>query len=253
MYTTARSEFIAGAKAELPILLGAFPFGMIYGVAALSVGLPASIAQSMSWIVFAGSAQFVVTQLLSASAPALVLMLTVFVINIRHALYSASLAPYLKHLPLHWKWLLAYLLTDEAYAVVIIHYQEHGSLAKKHWYFLGAGLALWLTWQFSTAFGVFLGTQIPASWSLDFTATLTFIALVVPTLRDRIGLLVALTAGLVAVLGSGLPYKLGLVTAACIGIAAGLALETKLLSIQKEKGEQALSGELSETRKEEGR
>src|SRR5512135_530708 len=174
-----RSEFTAGVKAELPILLGVLPFGLIYGVLASGAGLPASLAQAMSSIVFAGSAQFIAAQLIGAGAPALVLILTTLVVNLRHMLYSASVAPYIKHLRPRWKWLLAYLLTDEAYAVTILHYQESESaLAHKHWYFLGAGLALWSTWQLSTIVGVLAGAQVPESWALDFTLALTFIALV---------------------------------------------------------------------------
>ena len=98
----------------------------------------------------------------------------------------------------------------------------------KHWYFLGAGLALWSTWQLSTAVGIFLGAQIPASWSLDFTLALTFIALVVPALRDKPSVLAALAAGFIAVLTSGLPLKLGLVAASMVGIIVGLWSESRL-------------------------
>jgi 4-azaleucine resistance transporter AzlC len=121
---TPRSEFFSGIKAELPILIGVIPFGMIYGVLALGAGLEPVQAQAMSSIVFAGSAQFVSAQLLYAGTPGAVIVLTVAVVNLRHALYSASLAPYLKPLQPGWKWLLAYLLTDEAYAVTITHYQQ---------------------------------------------------------------------------------------------------------------------------------
>ena len=148
----------------------------------IGAGIPASIAQAMSCIVFAGSAQFVIAQLIATGTPSLVVILTAFIVNIRHLLYSASVSSYTRKLHPLWKWLLAYLLTDEAYAVAILHYQKPGDDTQKHWYFLGAGLALWTTWQLSTAAGIFLGGYIPASWSLDFTATLTFIALVVPAL-----------------------------------------------------------------------
>ncbi len=224
-----RSEFINGVKAELPILLGVAPFGMIYGVLALGAGLPADVSQAMSVIVLAGSAQFVGTQLFRSSTPGFVILLTTFVVNLRHALYSASVAPYLK--PLSWKWkgLLAYLLTDEAYAIAIMHYTQSPSspaaASQRHWYFLGAGLALWLTWQTSTAVGILLGAQIPASWALDFTLALTFIALVVPALNDRPSLAAALAAGIVAVAALGWPYKLGLIAAASSGIAVGVLAE----------------------------
>ena len=215
-------EFWLGVRAELPILLGVIPFGMIYGILALGAGLSPFDAQAMSSVVFAGSAQFMTAQLISAATPMLVVIVTGFVINLRHALYSASVAPYTKHLPLAWKASLAYLLTDEAYAVTIIHYQQEGELTHKHWFFLGAGLALWSCWQISTGVGIFLGAQIPAAWGLDFALPLTFIALVVPGLKDRPGVITALVASLAALLFFGFPYKLGLLAAAFFAIAAGL-------------------------------
>ena len=225
--TTARTEFFYGIRDELPVLLGVMPFGMIYGVSALSAGIPAAIAQAMSCIVFAGSAQFVIAQLIATGAPSLVVILTAFIINIRHILYSVSVAPSTRKLHFLWKWLLAYLLTDEAYAVTITHYQKVGDDTHKHWYFLGAGLALWTTWQLSTGVGIFLGGQVPASWSLDFTGPLTFIALVVPMLKDRASIAAALTAALTALLVVSLPLKLGIAVAALAGITIGLTLETQ--------------------------
>jgi 4-azaleucine resistance transporter AzlC len=221
----ARIAFLAGVKAKLPILLGVLPFGMIYGVLALEAGLPIIEAQAMSAVVFAGSAQFVIAQLVALGTPGLVIFVTAVLVNLRHALYSASLAPYLRHLRPRWQWLLAYLLTDEAYAVAILHYQDGGELKNKHWYFLGAGLALWTTWQASTAAGILLGAQIPAEWSLDFTLALTFIAIVVPALKERADLAAALTGGITAVLLLGLPYKLGLIIGALLGIAVGVLVD----------------------------
>jgi predicted branched-subunit amino acid permease len=211
---------------------------MIYGVLAMGAGLETVQAQAMSFIVFAGSSQFIASQLLGAGVPGAVIILTVAVVNLRHALYSASLAPYLKPLRPGWKWLLAYLLTDEAYAVTITHYQECAGeseagevpaerCAPRRWFALGAGLALWTTWQASTAVGIGLGEVVPASWSLDFTLALTFIALVVPALKDRAGLAAALSAGITAILAFGLPFKLGLVLAALVGILAGLWSENR--------------------------
>jgi 4-azaleucine resistance transporter AzlC len=214
-------------KAELPILVGTTPFGLIYGVLALSAGIPPAAAQAMSAIVFAGSAQFVTAQLVSHGAPLLVIVSTIAIVNLRHTLYSASLAPYTQHLRPLWKWVLAYLLTDEAYAVSVVHYtqNEDASNPHRHWFFLGAGLALWASWQASTAVGIFIGAQAPPGWSLDFTLALTFIALVVPGLKDRPSLAAALSAGVTAVLAYSLPYRLGLMLAALVGIAAGVWLE----------------------------
>ncbi|HUV27985.1 MAG TPA: AzlC family ABC transporter permease [Anaerolineales bacterium] len=220
-----RAEFLSGVKAELPLMIGVIPFGMIYGILAIAVGLPPSAAQAMSVIIFAGSSQFVSAQLFGLSVPAIINLFTIGVINLRHALYSASIAPYLQKLPNRWKLVLAYLLTDEAYAVTIIQYQQDGDNRNKHWFFLGSGLTLWTTWQLSTAAGIFLGATVPASWSLDFTLALIFIALVVPALKDRASLGAALTAGVAAVLLFNLPLKTGLLIASLIGIVVGLVIE----------------------------
>lgn len=220
-------EFLAGALAELPLLVGVIPFGLIYGVVAVNAGMPAVQAQAMSAIVFAGSAQFAAAQLVAGGAPTLVLISTIFILNLRHALYSASIAPYLKGLSGLWKAGLSYLLTDEAFAVTILNYEEKSDRTYAHWFFLGAGLALWTTWQISTAAGILLGTVIPTSWSLDFAAALTFIAMTIPLLRDKAAVAAALAAGAVAVIAYPLPYKLGLVLAALTGIVVGMIAEGK--------------------------
>ncbi len=224
--SSPRSEFFAGLRAQLPLMVGVMPFGLIYGALAIQLNVPAPIAQAMSSIIFAGSSQFVGAPLIAAATPGVVVVLTVFVVNLRHALYSASLAPYLEHLAPAWKMLLAYLLTDEAYAMAITHYQKDGDARYKHWFFLGTGLTLWTVWQISTAIGIFIGAQVPSSWSLDFALPLTFIAIVVPMLKHRPHVVAALVAGSVGTLALGLPYKLGLMLAAVLGILVGMIVES---------------------------
>ena len=223
--TTRKKEFWKGVRDESPILLGVAPFGMIFGALAIDAHIAIPAAQAMSAIIFAGASQFIATQMIGAGTSGLVILLVVFVVNLRHALYSASVAPHMRSLPIGWKALLAYLLTDEAYAVTITRYNQESDPANKHWYFLGAGLTLWSTWQVSTAIGIFVGAQLPQNWSLDFVLPLTFIALVVPALKDKASVLAAITAGLVGVLTIGLPLKTGLLAAAFIGILTGLLVE----------------------------
>jgi 4-azaleucine resistance transporter AzlC len=223
--TGQSKNFWAGVRAEFPLLVGVFPFGLIYGALAINAGLSRAAAQLMSSIVFAGSSQFITAQLIHESAPGLVIVLTIAVVNLRHMLYSASLAPYLASLPARWKVLLSYLLTDEAYAPSVIHYEKEGVSPFGHWFLFGAGLALWSIWQVSTALGILLGSAIPASWSLDFALPLTFIAMVMPVLKNRPAIVAALSAGIVALLAYSLPYKLGLILAALVGIGVGTFLE----------------------------
>jgi len=222
---TRKQEFWSGVKDEAPILLGVVPFGLLFGALAVSAHLSNLAAQAMSSIIFAGASQLIAAQLVGAGTSGLVILLVVFVVNLRHALYSASVAPHVKGLNTGWKLLLAYLLTDEAYAVTITHYNREGDSETRHWYFLGAGLTLWSAWQVSTAVGIFVGAQIPASWPLGFVLPLTFIALVVPALKDRAGVAAALVAGTVGLLTFGFPYKTGLLLAALIGILTGLLVE----------------------------
>lgn len=218
-------SFWAGVRAEIPLLIGVAPFGMIYGVLALEAGLGPVPAQMMSSIVFAGSAQFITTQLIREAAPGFIIVLTIAVVNLRHMLYSASIAPYVRPLPMRWKVLLSYLLTDEAYATTILHYEQGEMPANGHWFFLGAGLALWTTWQLTTALGILLGATLPESWPLDFALPLTFIAIVIPALKDWPAVAAACSAGLAALLAFGLPYKLGLMAAGLLGIVIGAFLE----------------------------
>jgi 4-azaleucine resistance transporter AzlC len=223
--TTRRREFWRGVRDEAPILLGVIPFGLIFGALAIDAHISIPAAQAMSSVIFAGASQIIAAQMIGGSTSILVIILVVFVVNLRHALYSASVAPHVRHLAARWKILLAYLLTDEAYAVSISNYNKTGDPSKKHWYFLGAGLTLWSSWQISTALGIFIGSQVPPSWSLDFVLPLTFIALVVPALKDKAGVAAAFIAAAVGLLTVDFPFKTGLLLAAFLGILAGLFIE----------------------------
>ena len=235
---SARQMFWAGVRAELPLLLGVIPFGAIYGVLGLQAGMPTWLVFAMSSVVFAGSSQFIIAKMVQIASPFLTILATAVIVNVRHALYSASLAPYLRHLRSGWKWLLAYLLTDEAYAVAVRKYHDDSPNELKHWYFLGAGLTLWTSWQLSTLLGIVLGAAIPDSWSLDFTLALTFIAIVVPMLRDRAVTAAAFVGATVAVLAVGLPYKLNLMLAAVCGIGIGVILESRKRKAESRNNDQ---------------
>ncbi|QBY52164.1 branched-chain amino acid ABC transporter permease [Cupriavidus oxalaticus] len=220
---TALGEWLAGARALAPMLLGVVPFGLIYGVLAVGAGMPAWLACAMSAIVFGGASQMILTQLWTAGTPAVVITLTVAMVNLRHALYSATIAPTLAHLPRRWKALIAYLLTDEAFAAMTHRLGDTGPRAQyRHWYYFGGGFALWASWQVSTLAGVLVGAQVPRDWPLDFFLPLTFIGIIVPGLKHRSHVAAAVAASILAVACYGLPHKLGLMVAALGGIAAGM-------------------------------
>lgn len=219
-------EFLAGCRDEAPLQLGVIPFGMLYGIGALAVGMPVWLAQLTSMLVFAGAAQLVIVQMLGAAAGALPIGLTAVLLNLRHMLYSASVAEHVRHLPRRWRVLLAYLLTDEAYAVAILRYARPVGPGPdlRHWYFLGCGLTLWGCWQLSTALGIAFGARIPPEWDIDFAVPLTFIALLTLLVKERAGQAAALVAALAVLALAALPYRLGLVLAIVLGLVAGAAV-----------------------------
>ena len=219
---SSRQEFFNGLRGVMPLIVGVVPFGMIYGALAINSGLPIAAAQATCAIVFAGASQFAMVQLMGASASPWVIILTVAVLNLRHMLYSATIAPAIQHLSGRWKAVLAYFLTDEVFAVSILKLNREGISPNGHWYFLGAGIGLWSSWQLSSAAGIFMGAAIPSTWPLDFALALTFIAMVVPAIKNHAELAAALASGICAVALYRLPYNLGLVLAAMVGIYAGM-------------------------------
>jgi predicted branched-subunit amino acid permease len=224
--SSSSSAFISGVKATVSASLGLIPFAIALGAAAVGSGLSALEALAMSVFVLSGAAQMAMIELISTGASVAVVVLTVIVISLRLTMYSASLAPHFRTLSAGWKGLLSYLLTDPAYGVSITSF-DGGETKEpnKHWYFLGAALVVWVTWQVSTVVGVFLGARVPEGLSLDFFLPLGFIALILPAIKDRATTVAALLAGVVAVFAAALPLNLGLITAALAGVLGGLLVE----------------------------
>ena len=218
---SAADEFWQGVRDELPLMFGVIPFGLVFGVIGIESGLTSVQTILLSSILFGGASQVVFAQLWAGGVPALILGSSVCVINIRHVLYSASVASYLQHLSLGWRLLLGYLLTDEAYAVSIRRLANGQSGQFQHFHLLGSGSLLWASWQTSTILGVVVGETIPESWSLTFAIPLTFIAIIAPIMRTRAEIAAAVSAGILAIIGQPLPWNSWLVIAALGGIAAG--------------------------------
>lgn len=227
---TRRQEFIAGAKATIPLILGAIPFGVIFGAVAATSGLSPMAAMGMSLFVFAGSAQFIAAGLVGAGVGMVLIVVTTFIVNLRHALYAASLAPFMKHLAHRWLLPLGFWLTDESYAVVIARYNEPDDSPNKHWFFFGSAVLMYTNWQLCTLIGIIAGRSIPdaTGWGLDFAMVVTFIGIVVPLIRTRPALASVVVAGITALIFNGLPNQLGLMVGAVAGIVAGYMTETHL-------------------------
>ena len=223
-------EFVFGIRDTVPLMIGAIPFGILFGVVALTAHLPWWATQAMSVFVFAGSAQFIAAGMLTAGVAYPVIVLTTFIVNLRHALYSASVAEYVRGLPHAWRAFLAFAMTDESYVVAILHYRDSardGLVSLKHWYFLGANLGLFVPWQIATAVGFTLGNALgdPLALGLDFVFPIACVAMLIPQLKSRIDLTSALVAAVAVIAMLGLPSKLGLLLAIAAGIFVGVGLE----------------------------
>lgn len=222
--TVARDAFNDGVRSLLPTLVGIVPFGFIVGVAGTSIGPWETLGLSI--LAFSGVMQLLVYQLLANASPVPVVLLAVGVISLRFLMYSAALAPHLGHQPLRWKFLFAYLTTDQSFATAVEYFnrprEQTDRELRKRWFYVGAGMVQWVPYQVAVALGAFLGAQIPASWSLDFVIPLTFLALLVPAIKNRGCAAAATIAGLVTLLTGGWPYRLGLIAASFAGIIAGL-------------------------------
>jgi predicted branched-subunit amino acid permease len=226
-YPSATQAFLQGLRALLPLTPGVIPFGLVTGVMAVELGLSPATAMGMTLLFYSGSAQMVALQLLHNGVLPVAIVATALIINLRFIMYSASLAPHFHGLPRRWTWPLCYLLSDQAYALCTLKF-DSGELGRyAHHYYAGTAFGMWLAWQLSVLAGVYLGASIPESWSLSFAIPLSFLALLVPGIRDRATLGAAVVGGVIAVLAVDMPYNLGLVSAAVGGIVAGLVIETR--------------------------
>ena len=225
-----RDEFVSGVRDTLPLLLGALPFGLIYGAIAATSGLSIPAAMAMSVFVFAGSSQFIAVGLVAAQTPVAIIVLTTLIVNLRHLLYSATLLPYLKDLPQRWRIPLAFWLTDETFAVAVHRFQRNDSSPCRHWYQLGSSIAMYLNWQLWCFLGLLLGNRIPDAqgWGLDVAMPVTFIGMIIPFVKTAPMAVCVLTAGAAALLTLALPYKLGIIVSAFAGIASGLTAQRML-------------------------
>ena len=220
-----RAGMLDGMRAVAPLLVGVAPFGLILGATAAGSALGGELGYATSLIIFAGAAQLATVQLIDAGSAAAVVIATALVINARHLMYSAALAPHFRDFPAQWRFGLPYMLTDQAFAVSITRFNEDTSADYRRWFYFGGAMSLWMTWQVTTATGVIVGASVPESWSLEFAIPLVFLALLIPALRDRPAAVAAVVGGVVAVLAHDVSYNLGLMIGAMAGIVAVVVAE----------------------------
>ncbi|WP_311170564.1 AzlC family ABC transporter permease [Halobellus ordinarius] len=220
-----------GLRDVAPIMLGVAPFALVAGAAAVDAGLTPMQAVGLSVVVFAGASQLAAIDLFGSDAALAVIVLTGVVINLRMAMYSASIAPHFRPLRARWKAACSYILTDQAYALSIARYanEELDATERRRYYLTVAG-SLWVIWQCCTLLGIVVGARVPDSWGLEFAVPLVFLSLLVPAVSSRPKLVAALVGGGVAVAGDvfAVPLDLGLIAGSIAGVAAGVATDAWL-------------------------
>jgi len=224
MPSNRKTEILAATRDSLPIWIGVTPFGLVFGLLGQQTELGVLGTLAMSSFVFAGSAQFISLGLLQAGTAYPLIILTTLVVNLRHMLYGASLAPHIRRLRPAWQRFLAFGLTDESYALTVTRYARSDGGESGHWYFLAANANMFICWQLSTSLGILLGNWVPdpAALGLDFALSATFIGLMIPHVRDRASVVAIVVAGTVALLARNLPGRLGLLLAPLLAATAGL-------------------------------
>ena len=217
--------FFQGVKDTSPLMIPVVPFGIIFGVLAIDLGLSPLTTIAMSIIIFGGASQIIFLQLFSAGASSLVILSSVGAVNSRHLLYGTVLSEHLSDLNLTWKIIVSYFLVDQAFAVSNNYFKNNKKEKNKYFHLIGGGLNCWSIWQITTIIGIYLGSIIPDKLGLTFAIPLTFLALLVNDFRKLINILVIISSGSIATLGyHTIPFKAYVIVAATVGLFVAFIL-----------------------------
>jgi len=208
-----------------PLMIPVVPFGIIYGVIGMDLGIGPYMTLGLSIIIFGGASQIVLLQLFSGGASSLVVLSSVGAVNARHILYGAVLSEHLSGLKLSWKIILSYVMTDQAFAVSNNYFKKNNKTNNQHYHLLGSGFTCWTIWQISTILGIVLGSIVPEELGLSFTISLTFLALLISDFRKFKNIIVMLVSGLVATIGyNTIPFKAYIIVAALTALIVATLL-----------------------------
>lgn len=218
-----RSTIQRGVLGALPLFVPAIPFALVFGLAVVESGLNPFVGWSSSWLIFGGAAQLTLISLLGSGAAVAAAITAALVVNARHIMYSAAMAPVFQHQPKWMRWFGPYLLIDQQFALVSFRTEDDPQTFRT--YYLAAGLTFWTLWQATTALGLLIGPVIPEEWNLGFAVPILFLGLIVVGIDKSSKLVAALVGAGVTFLAAGLPSRSGLLVGALVGILAGTVTE----------------------------
>lgn len=233
--STSRPVFWQGFRDGLPFLFVITPFGILFGVVATEAGLNILETLTFSVVVIAGAAQFTALQLMTENAPTLIVLASALAVNLRMAMYSASLTPHIGAAPLWKRAVIAYFTVDQSYACAIVAYEKNPgwTLPQKFAYFMGAITPVCPMWYAASVIGALIGTTVPPGLALDFAIPITFLAIIAPALRTGAHRVAALASVLLSLAFSFLPYNLGVLVAGLGAMITGAQME---LWLERRKG-----------------
>ncbi len=192
---TFLNQALAGMVRAVPIMMGYLPIGLAFGVLASAAGLSLYSALAMSVFVFAGSSQLIAVGLIDAGTGIAAITMTVFLVNLRHMLMSASLAPYLRFMNSWQLALFSYEITDESFALHSAHFRKEGTPSKVELFALNHSAHL--AWIGGTFLGAFVGVRLTFDtevFGLDFALPAMFIALLIMQIENYRHVVVAVIA-----------------------------------------------------------
>jgi predicted branched-subunit amino acid permease len=223
--TDRRSEIGAGIRSMLPWLVGVVPFGMVVGMNARTSGVSTAVGLATGSTIYSGSAQLTAIELLGSGADAVVVVMSVLVLNTRLLLYSSSIAPHWRGTSRRFRAAAAYLLIDPSFAVGMNRYGRQPTGG--HAYYLAAAITLWVAWHAAMFGGAALGGGVPEWLHLHYAVPLFLLAELVHVTKSIPAVATAATAATIAVVGSGLPLSSGLLVSIVVGVAIGTRFERR--------------------------
>lgn len=212
-----------GILDALPLYVPAMPFALVIGLAIVEAGINPFAGWSGSWLIFGGAAQLTVVSLLGTGAAFFAVVTAGLIVQARHLMYSAALAPVFQSQPPWFRWVGPYVLIDQMFALVSVRTDDDPDEFRT--YYLAAGATFWILWQLTTALGIAIGPAVPLEWNLQFAIPLLFIGLLVLGIDKTSKLVAALVGAGVTFLFAGLPNRSGLLVGAFAGILVGTLVE----------------------------
>ncbi|MFV0293203.1 MAG: AzlC family ABC transporter permease [Paracoccus sp. (in: a-proteobacteria)] len=217
-----------GAFQSAPLLLVIIPFGLLFGVVATAAGFDLAQVMGFTVLVLAGASQFTAVQLMTDNAPVWLVILSSLAVNLRMAMYSASMVPWLGEASQPARAAVAYSLIDQTYVLSIGQFQNAPTLSmgQRLGYFAGTALVMCGFWTVFSFIGATVGRAIPDSIPLDFAVPITFLAMIAPALRTLPHVTAATIAVILSLVLAELPAGVGTMIAAFWAMLAGAGAET---------------------------